>query len=394
MNKKIFVLILMFLFSFNSCDFVKQKVGDYYFNKAKKIASMEEVSERDIDKFYEYIMKSLDYKTDPKESIELVEDVTQASLKAGYIKSYENQLKFLKKYAEKNPKAWEVHLNIINVFSLKGDLYNLNNLKEDYERKIPADKNFKILSFMVETNLLYWNESYGELSLNNTYDEMIDYLSKYCSYSKDINDVIALKDSGFFKDCDSGLNYYFESAITDFKNRESKIRKNCERYSKIQSDTNFSKIVRYVIDGNRHLAKKEYSNAIIYYKAALSLDENFYDAKKSLIEAEFQNNLSLSLMKRDKTDVENLVYDRISDIDDMINTSNNLTKIPFSDNDKFLSKLYSLKAAMLMVLVQDDMNKNKKERMLNTIRKAVENSIKYDPQNKMAKEILSRLEQK
>ncbi|HOJ87275.1 MAG TPA: hypothetical protein PLN68_10160, partial [Elusimicrobiales bacterium] len=107
-------------------------MGDYYLSKAKKIANSEEVSEKDIDNFYDYMMKSLDYKTDIKESVSMVEEVTQASLKAGYVKAYENELKFFKKYVERNPKAWEVYLNIINIFSLKGDLYNLNNLKEDF----------------------------------------------------------------------------------------------------------------------------------------------------------------------------------------------------------------------------------------------------------------------
>jgi len=153
--------------------------------------------------------------------------------------------------------------------------------------------------------------------------------------------------------------------------------------------------VRYTIDGNRYLSKKEYSNAVIYYKAAVSLNEEFYDAKKNLIEAEFQNKLSLSLMKRDKTDAENLVYDKMSEIDDMIRIKDGeLSSLPFYYNDKFVSQLYSLKAAMIMVLIDENTPKNKKERLENSIKTSIENSLKYDPQNKMAKEILARLNQK
>lgn len=389
------LIFLIFIFSFVSCNFIKSKMGDYYLSKAKKIANSEEVSEKDIDSFYDYMMKSLDYKTDIKESVSMVEEVTQASLKAGYVKAYENELKFFKKYVERNPKAWEVYLNIINIFSLKGDLYNLNNLKEDFEKKALSDKNFKLLSFIVETNLLYWSEVYGQLSLNNSYDEMMDYLSKYCSYFKDINNVKNLNDESFFKDADSGLYYYFSTTLSDFLNKAKNVKRNCDLYSRINSDSNFSKIVRYTIDGNRYLSKKEYSNAVIYYKAAVSLNEEFYDAKKNLIEAEFQNKLSLSLMKRDKTDAENLVYDKMSEIDDMIRIKDGeLSSLPFYYNDKFVSQLYSLKAAMIMVLIDENTPKNKKERLENSIKTSIENSLKYDPQNKMAKEILARLNQK
>ncbi|HPO96314.1 MAG TPA: hypothetical protein PLD81_09960, partial [Elusimicrobiales bacterium] len=258
-----------------------------------------------------------------------------------------------------------------------------------------SDKNLKLLSFIVETNLLYWSEVYGQLSLNNSYDEMMDYLSKYCSYFKDINNVKNLNDESFFKDADSGLYYYFSTTLSDFLNKAKNVKRNCDLYSRINSDSNFSKIVRYTIDGNRYLSKKEYSNAVIYYKAAVSLNEEFYDAKKNLIEAEFQNKLSLSLMKRDKTDAENLVYDKMSEIDDMIRIKDGeLSSLPFYYNDKFVSQLYSLKAAMIMVLIDENTPKNKKERLENSIKTSIENSLKYDPQNKMAKEILARLNQK
>ncbi len=396
MELRIILCTLIFTFFFSSCNFINDKLGDYYFNKAKKIAESDEATENDVDRFYDYMMKSLDYKV-IKQSVPLVEKVTDASLRAGYIKAYENELKFFKKYVEKDPKAWEVYLNIINIFALKGDLYNLNNLKEDFEKRVINDKNFKLLSFIVLTNLLYWTASYGETSLNISFDELIGHLANYCNYFKEIVDIKLLNDSGFFKDADKSLYYYFNNTLNDFLLKEDYAKRNCEIYLRIKNDQNFMKMVKYAVDANKYLSKKEYKNALIFYKSALSIDENFYDAKKNMIEAEFQDKLALSLMKKDKTDVENLVYDKIQDINVMINDCINkkyISKLPFYDNDGFISQLYSLKAAMLSILVNDEITGNKRDRLIKSIKKSLNEALKYDPKNKIARELSVRFEDK
>ncbi|MEF3279907.1 MAG: hypothetical protein K6357_02935 [Elusimicrobiota bacterium] len=386
---------ILICFNFLSCNFIKDKIGSYYFNKAKKIAEREEVSEIEIDRFYDYLMKALDYKKDIPKSIDLVEGVTQASLKAGYVKAYENELRFFKKYVEKNPHSWEVYLNIINIFSLKGDLYNLSNLKSDFDRETMKDKNFKILSFIVEVNMLYWVQSYAQISLNNDYDEMIDYLSKYCTYAREIYEIKSESDSGFLNNVSPELIYYFNSTLSDFTTRQNSIKDNCSILEKLNKDQNFQKLVKYTIDGNRHFAKKEYTNAIIYYKAALSIDENFFDARKNLIEAEFQNLLALSLMKRNKDELVDFVYDKTQYLDEMLSEkASRLTNLPFSDNDKFISGVYALKAAMLSVLLDENIGSDKKNKIEKSIRNLLNEAIKYDPANKMAKELISRFASK
>ena len=388
-KKKKYLLAVVFLFSLNSCNVLKEKIGDYYFNKAKKIAAKEEVSEKEIDNFYEYLIKALDYKNELSGSIEIVDNVTSQSLRAGYVKAYENQLKFLKKYIEKNPKQFDAYVEIINIYSIKGDLYNLSKLDDEVKKMSLNDKNFKALSFIIETNILYWSAAYGELSLNSNYDDVVGWLSKYCEYAKNLFEIKYLYDNKFFNDINSSLKYYFDNIISDFTVKENEIKYNCQVYEKIKKSDDFQKIVKYTISGNSYLSKKEYSNALIYYKAALAIDENFSYTKKSLIEAEFQNHLSLSLMKRDKKDLENFVYDRITDIDDLISNKNIV--FPFLNGDKFLSQLYSLKAAMLKVLVESDLNEKKKEKIKSELKRCVMESLKYDPKNQLAKELLDRI---
>jgi len=394
MKLKVVIISFFVALSFSSCNLVNQQIGGYYFNKAKKIAHSNEVSEREIDKFYDYLMKALDYKNNIPESIELVDNVTQASLKAGYIKAYENELKFYKKYVEKNPQSWDVYLNIINIFSLKGDLYNLSTLKDDFDKRSQSNKNFKILSFLVSTNLLYWTQSYGELSLYNSYDETMDYLNRYCSYSRGIKEVIDLNNRLFFKDADPGLYYYFTSSVSDINAKMPSINRNCQILDKSTVTPDFAKLIKYTVEGNKYFAKKDYSNAIIYYKAALRVDDSFYPAKKNLIETEFQNQLSLSLMKKDKTKLVNFIYDSLDELDNVISSTESITQLPFSDSDKFISSVLSLKAAMMSVLIDDNISDSKKARIEKNINDLLNDAIKYDPQNKMAKELLNRLFQK
>lgn len=396
LNKRvnIFFFVLVSI-NFVSCSYIKNKIGEYYLNKAKKISQMDEVSENDIDRFYKYVMKALDYKPNIPQSIKMVEYVTQASLKAGYVKAYEDELKFYKKYVDKNPMAFDVYLNIINIFSLKGDLYNLENIKEDFERQVDKNKSFKVLSFITETNLLYWTGVYGENSLNVSYDEVYNYLNRYCNYAKNIYNVKLLNDNGFFKDVSSELMYYFNTTFSDFLSNEKKVKQNCDIFLSIKNNSNLQKIIRYVIDGNRHFSKKEYSNAMIYYKAALSLDESFYEARKNIIEAGFQNHLSLSLMKRSKEDLISFIYDNISYLDEIIAEKDEIViKMPFTDKEKFISQVYSLNAAMMSVFIDENISPDKKQKIEQRIKRLLEQSIKYDPSNKMAKELLNRFENK
>jgi hypothetical protein len=383
------LLGLVFFLSLSSCNIVKEKIGDYYFNKAKKIASKEEVSEKEIDNFYRYLIKALDYKDDLKGSIELVDNVTTQSLRAGYIKAYEEQLRFLKKYIEKNPYQWDAYIDIINIYSIKGDIYNLYRLDEDVKKRVIDDKNFKALSFIIETNILYWSAAYGELSLNSSYDDVYGWLSKYCEYARDIMEVKSLNDNKFFDSINSSLKYYFDSILSDLTQKENEIKYNCQIYNRIKNSEDFQKIIKYTISGNSHLSKKEYSNAIIYYKAALTVDENFVYTKKALIEAEFQNHLSLSLMKRDKTELENFIYEKFSEIDDIISSYNNLF-FPFVSYDKFISRLYSLKAGMIKVILESSIDERKKEKLKENLKKCITLALKYDPKNQLAKDLMEK----
>lgn len=389
LNKILLFFGLCFLIT--SCSYIDSKLGDYYFSKAKKISSKDEVSEDEIEKFFKYIIKAIEKKKDIPQAVDMVDNVTDASIKAGYLKAYDYQFKFYRKYIEVNPYAWNVYLNIINIFSLKGDLYNLSNLASDFDKNATKPE-FKMLSFITKTNILYWLESYGYLSLNDEYESVIDHLERYCLAFKDINDIILLDKQGFFKNADSQLYYYYLSSLNDLMTKESFIIKNCEINNRIKSNSAYSKILRYLITGNKYLSKQEYSNAIMYYRAALNVNDRFLEARKGLIESEFQNALSTSLMKKNNEDLIDLIHDRIIDIDEMIEEkrSGSGSAVPFLADDRLLSSLYTLKSAMISVLYENEKNEKKKNSYFKNLSLSLNEAIKYDPTNRLARDLYDR----
>lgn len=382
---------LLLLFFTSSCGYINDKIGDYYLSKAKHISSKKEVSEKEVKRFYDYVTKAVEKnKTDPS-IIELVDKVTDASVKSGYFKAYEYQLMFYKRYIDINPFAWNVYLNLINIFALKGDIQSLNSMDFEFEKKAFDKIEFHLLSFIAKTNMLYWFETYGYLSVNDDYSVMFDYLTRYCELWKRMNEIIILDKQGFFKNSDPHLYYYFATNKHDIIEKRLQIANTCELHMKIVSNKEYSDMLKHYIKANNYLSKKEYNNAVLYYKAAITIDDNFIEAKKGLIEAEFQNAITMSLMKRNSSDVVSFVSRRLRDIDNLIldiSSSKISFKVPFLNTNKFISSVYALKAAMISVLYDND-NKNK-EVYLNDIRIAISEALKYDPSNKFVKELSER----
>lgn len=376
---------------FTACSYIETKLGDYYFWKAKKISSKDEVTQTEIDKFFDYIIKAVEKKRNLPEAVDMVESVTDASIKAGYLKAYDHQFRFYRRYIEVNPYAWNVYLNIINILALKGDLYNLANLASDFDKN-RARPEFKMLSFITKVNLLYWLESYGYLSLNEDYETVMDHLERYCMTFRDINEIILLDKQGFFKNADSQLYYYYFGSLNDLMAKEGFVVRNCQIRERVRSNQAYSRILRYLIAGNRYLSKQEYANAIMYYRAALNINDRFLEARKGLLETEFQKALSISLMKKKNEDLIELIKDNMDEVDDMIKEKNkgSGSAVPFLSDDKLLSSLYTLKSAMLSVLYENERNEKKKSTYFKELTLSINEAIKYDPTNRLARDLYDR----
>jgi len=402
MNKKIVCLFSLSAFLFSGCSFYKDKMAGYYLSKAEKIAAEEEASEEEIDSVYECLSRAVEYKPNLPKSVEVSEKITEASIKSGYKKAYELQIEFIKKYLKLNPYSWDVHLNLISAYSLKGDLRNLDFLIgefENMERYEQDEKNkfsFLVLREIAHSNILPWIESQGYLSANVNSDHIVTYLSQYRNYMDKAEEIRkSLEDpkrADLKKSMDRLLADAYEVSVAEAFKNKNEIRRNRWISEKINSDQKFLKALKYTVEGNVYLLKKDYSSARILYKSALSNHEGFINAKKQMVEVDFQEAMSLALMKRDNTELKDSLYSCYDEINDMIEDSPSyFSRVPFVSNEKFLSDLYSLKAALISALMTvENFSPKKKRKIQAEFKTALDKAIEINPQNKLAKEIFER----
>jgi len=377
-------------------------MSKHYISKAEKIVLKEEVSPDEIDKIYEYLSTALDYKKDLPKSIEISEKISQASIKCGYQKAYDLQINFIRKYLKLNPYSWDVQINLISSYSLRGDLKDLDLLINEFENMESNEANeknkfsFLVLKAIAYANILPWIESQGYLSTNINPEHTIEYLKEYKSYldkAYKVKEKIEDKNNLTLKQSiDKQLQDAYEVAVYEAFKNEKEIKRNIWIYEKINSDPKFSKALNYTFEGNKYLIKKDYRNARILYQAAINNYENFVNARKQMIETDFQQAMSLALVNNKTENLKDTFYTCYEDIKELIeNSPSDFSLIPFISNDKFLSDLYALKAAIISgLLTIEDFPPKRKLKIKAEFEFSLNKAIELNPNNKLARDMFER----
>jgi hypothetical protein len=395
------LIFLPLLFSILSCQFSKEKIANYYLNKAEAISKSEEVSTDEIDKFYLYLSKALDYDKNLYRAVELSDKMAQESMKAGYFKASELNMELIKKYLRLNPYSFNIYLNLISVYSIKGDIINIEDLSNQLNSLYvkSEDKLNKIrIKMLIQTsycNILPWLESKGYLSMNTNPDETINNLSKYVNYA---NKIFNLKkeieeEKELAEKVEKEIYYAYEIAEKEALKNMDEIKRNISLEEMLSKDQNYSKALDFFLNGNIQLAKKQYPNARIYYKSALSNFPDLINAKKQILETDFQESMSKAITRKDLSGIALPLYGYNQKIKEIAEEAEEKkSQIPFISDDKFLSEIYALKAAILtsILTVDNKLPQKRKLKMKEEIEDALDKSIKLYPQNKMAKDIFER----
>ncbi|NLI09949.1 MAG: hypothetical protein GX447_04225 [Elusimicrobia bacterium] len=396
---KIKIIALLLSVSLGGCGYYHEKMAERYVKKAEKISLASEASSEEIDSVYEYLSKALDHKHNIPKVLEISERTAQASAAGGYMKPSEMNLELVNKYLRLNPAAWQVYLNLISAYSIKGDLINLESLITklySVQNKIPPEERItlKVLTAICQFNLMTWLQSEGYLSVNSGADKLLSNLNRYADYvsrAKTIKEEIK-KEETSLASVEREITYAYEISMNEAFKDEKEISKILKLYELSRQDSNYLKAVKYAADGNAFLSKKEYSNARIYYKAALSNYPALINAKKQLIETDFQEAMSEALNQKNTSGLKETLYDCYQEINDMIQENSSAeSAMPFVTAEKFLSEAYSLKAAILTALMTLEENSAKKERIKSQIDAALNKAIELYPKNKMAKDIFDRI---
>ncbi|GEM_PF-2074464 len=398
-----FILSVIVIFFFSGCSIPKTKIADYYLSKADKIYSLRNPSESKLKKAYDYISKSLQWQPRQERAFELLENITSAAYRGGYIKSLELESQVLINYLKTNPGNWKAHFILINNLGLQGDVSALGKTAKILEKTLKTlKKDEDIFSAYMCLGICYgtmlsWIESEGLLSINRDAETTVkkvheygDTAEKFDKISKTVSGML-LADSGLGLKVNEEISNSFHIIIEDIKGADSGFSRMLSIYRKIRSTPSFLRSVKMCVEGNASLVKKKFALARSKYESVLSNNPSFIYAKKQLSELDFQQGAILALNRATKKQALKLLYSAYERIDELLRSNEKRNMMPFVKPNKFIASAYSLKATIISAINTVKRKGNRERRLLEKeFEYSLKEAIKYDPENNLAKSLLDR----
>lgn len=399
------VLIFSMLPVLSGCAFIKTKIAAYYISKAEKpLSSRTAIADAEFIKAYGYVEKALEYDPKTPEAVQALDKLTDAAYRAGFSNALEIEINIFGRYLKNNPHSWEAYLAIINSVALVGDLYFLNDMvgvlskmSADLAGK-PGFYEAKICLALVYAAMAPWVESQGYVNVNKNSNILLEKTKEYAALLKKLlelkQDIAKIEASNpeFKKQASSRILSSYEVAVGDVFKNQKEIARMFKISEDIASDEQFAKAVELTVLGNAYLAAREYSKARAMYQGALSNYPDFIDARKQMLEADFQEGAGLGIIENRLKTARQLLYSAYEDSEDVIEFA--LEKgnfIPFLSKEKFIAEIYSLKAAIISAINAVDRDKLKgREKWEMQFKYLLEEALKFNPENRLAMDLLDR----
>jgi hypothetical protein len=160
----------------------------------------------------------------------------------------------------------------------------------------------------------------------------------------------------------------------------------------MNSEPAFLKAVTLTVQGNAALIKKDYSGARAFYRSAMQNQPGFIDARKQLVEVDFQEGAGLALTNPGLKPGRQLLYRAYEESDEVIETA--LEKqnwMPLLTRDKFLADTYSIRAAVISAVSAIEKGRLKnKAKLAGEFKSALDEAVRLNPQGKLARDLLER----
>lgn len=387
----------------SGCGIVKMKIANYYLKKAEKIYSLQNPTEEKIEKAYDCIGKSLEWMPGSATAFELLDNLTNAAYRGGYIKSLELEAKVLRDYLKENETDWKARVLLINNFSLQGDIYSLDAFASELKSLLP-ELNEKENAFQARLALgfcyaamLSWIESEGFVNLNRNpelaLEKARDYLragAKLEEIGKSVDGML-LADPGLLKKSDPELSHLYKISLAEIKSPGSDHPRMMKICAEISKNRDFLNAVKNAMEGNIALINKDFSGARSHYRSALNNFPALAYAKKQLAEVDFQQGGLLALDAGRKKEAEKLLYSAYEKTDELVGKLPVETRMPFVRPDKFAGEIYSLKATIIRAINAVEKRTGKNELYLEReFEYALNKAVEHDPENRLAKQLLDR----
>jgi len=400
--KKLIAIALVAV-SLMGCAMVKEKVSGYYLSRVLKTLALQNPSQAELETAYSDIGKSLDYRPASRRSLETLEELTEKANKAGFARGFDLEIAILKRVLRGSPSNWPVYSAVINALSVRGDLYSLNALAarleaENSSKDAPQPYATSMTLALCYASMAPWVESEGYLSLNKAPDTLIEKAREYTRVrrrAEELQRAIARMDAAdpvLKKKVPEELLSSVEVALGDLAGSGPEAERVYASVAKMDAEPAFIKAVSLTVQGNVALVKKDYSQARALYQSAVQNYPDFLDARKQLVEVDFQEGAGMILTGAGVKAGKQLLYRAYEESDAVIETA--LEKpgwMPFMTKDKFLADTYSIRAAVISAVSSIEKGRLKnKAKLEKEFKAALDEAVRLNPQGKLARDLLER----
>ncbi len=385
------------------CGKIREGASGYYLAQAQKTLALQEPSGAEMEAAYAAIGKSLQYLPDSARSLETLKALTGKAGMVGFSGGLDLEISILKRILLSSPFNWPVYAAAVNDFSVRGDLYSLNELASVLEAAGSSEGSGRSYEISTGLALCYasmvpWVESEGYLSLNKAPTILVEKANEYVRVRRRAEELQAdlakaeAADPACRKRASEALRVSAEVALADLAVSRKEAERLYASVDRMNSEPAFLKAVALTVQGIGALMKKDYSGARAYYRSAMHNQPEFIDARKQLVEVDFQEGAGLALHDSGLKTGRQLLYRAYEESDEVIEAV--LEKqnwMPFLTRDKFLADTYSIRAAVISAVSAIDKGRLKnKAKLAGEFKSALDEAVRLNPQGKLARDLLER----
>ncbi|HBB66056.1 MAG: hypothetical protein A2X28_06220 [Elusimicrobia bacterium GWA2_56_46] len=400
--KKIAVILLAAVF-LAGCARIKEKVSGYYLSKARKTLSAQNPSETELAAAYADIDRSLSYRPSSRRALETLRLLTDKAYKSGFAGANDLEINILKRVLRASLYNWPVYAAAVNALSARGDLYALNGFAAKLEGVSSSTDTAQAYEISMALALCYasmapWVEAEGYLNLNKDADALVEKAREYRRVrrrAEELRSVLARLDAAdpaLRKKVSGALLSSADAALGDLAGSREEAARIYAAADKLDSEPDFLRAAGLTVQGNSALVKKDYSRARALYQSALRNYPGFIDARKQLVEVDFQQGAGLALAGESLNAGKQLLYRAYEESDAVIEAALEAPNcLPFMKRDKFLADTYSIRAAVISAVSALEKGRLKnKMKLEKEFKAALDEAVRLNPQGKLARELLER----
>ncbi|HNT96903.1 MAG TPA: hypothetical protein PKK31_01395 [Elusimicrobiales bacterium] len=397
------VLLLPFCLTLAACGPVKRKAAGYYVDKAAAVMEASSVRENDVEKAFGWLEKALKLDPSSERAVKTAEELSAAAARNGFARASELEVRVLTGLVKESPLQWHAYPPLVQALAMRGEMDTLASLAASLSRKEKeldsAGRHRALMAAcLARAALLPWLSSDGSLALSASSARVRERALEYAAQAEHLASARAAveglekKEPALRTGVPPALLSSFEVAMNDVFSRPEEMEKLRSIAALFAADAAYAKSADLTVKGNVHLLAREYGQARAMFTSALRTWPAMLDARRQLVEVDFQEGAGLAVAGSDMKQARRLLYRAYEDSEDLIEAA--LEKgpaLPFVSPGRFAGDLYALKAAVISAVYAIEGRKLRNKVKLETeFKAALDEAVRLAPDSRLARELLER----